>query len=104
MRGVKNSIVHCFRTLLAMHSGSTEGGIVHELNRIWLLAWDKSNNILRRYKKIPGDFTGRESRRGIGDIRQELVYFSTGVSSVVLQEPTSVVKPTVAPSLDKIKL
>lgn len=65
----------------------------------------KSKNIPGRNKKSPK--TLWEERLGEGDYRIRKGYSAggaTGVSSLVLQLPTSGAKLIVAPSLDKVKV
>lgn len=57
-------------------------------------------------KKIPEDFVGRKAsgREILGLMKDYSAGGATGVSSLVLQLPTSGAKLIVAPSLDKVKV
>ena len=106
MRGINDSITHSLRALLARYSRTTCRVSLHcRLNVFLFVLCSKSKNIPGRNKKIPED-CGKKGF-GEGDYRIRKGYSAggaTGVSSLVLQLPTSGAKLIVAPSLDKVKV
>ena len=107
MRGINDSITHSLRALLARYSRTTCRVSLHcRLNVFLFVLCSKSKNIPGRNKKIPEDCVGRKAsgREILGLMKDYSAGGATGVSSLVLQLPTSGAKLIVAPSLDKVKV
>lgn len=106
MRGINDSITHSLRALLARYSRTTCRVSLHCRLNVFCLFCAAKVRIFREETKNPRRLCGKKGF-GEGDYRIRKGYSAggaTGVSSLVLQLPTSGAKLIVAPSLDKVKV